>query len=160
MNKVNGNVIQKEVQDREQEQDQEQQTTNGVHIGQGLTEETIKALLENLLSEKLMGLQDTINKVREENNSINSENSILKTNAYMQEVKNLLLENDGADIRFFDFVYDEDIEKVKQNIDILNQLLLERTNMLVNERLNGGYKPQKEEGVDLGSYFNKPSYML
>ena len=114
--------------------------------------EQVQELINNCMGNFKQEMTGTIE-------SLKVENKELKDNKYKLEVNKLLLESKSLDTGFFDFVFNEDIEVVKSNIETLESLLTVKVDKLVNERLNNGYKPPKDEN-NLVNHFKKPKYMV
>lgn len=107
-------------------------------------------------------IKEQMSAFKTEFESIKDENKNLKFDVKKREINELLLNDPNLDTGFFDFVYSDDIEETKQKISILSGMIKDRVKSIadkeVNDRLNGGYKPPKNDGIKLS--FNKPDYML
>lgn len=100
--------------------------------GEENTPNNINKEIQNYIQMELSKLTDQLTNTVEEykNNS-----KALEDEKYKLEVEKLLNESKILDGRFFDFVFDEDIEIVKLKIERLEGLIEEEANRLVEIRL-------------------------
>lgn len=141
------------------------QTTedNIIKSTEGNTEDSIKddeitKKIKEILSSELASFKDDFKSTITE---LQDSSEALKQEKYKMEVEKLLAESKSLDGRFFDFVYADDIDLVKTKIENLENLIEEKANSKVDERLGASvWIPGNNSDMQGLNTFKKPSYMV
>lgn len=127
---------------------------NGEPSNLSINDEMINKLNE-IIGEQMSAFKTEFQSIKELNNNLADENKNLKFDVKKREINELLLNDPNLDTGFFDFVYSDDIEETKQKISILSGMIKDRVKIIadkeVNDRLNGGYKPPKDDDKGLSA---------
>lgn len=121
-------------------------------------DDEITKKIKEILSSELATFKDDFKSTITE---LKDSSEALKQEKYKMEVEKLLAESKSLDGRFFDFVYSDDIELVKTKIENLENLIEEKANSKVDERLNSNvWIPGNNSDMQGLNTFKKPSYMV
>lgn len=122
--------------------------------------------INSIIKEQMSAFKTEFESIKELSKTLGEENKNLKMDLHKREINQLLIDDPNLDSGFYDFIYSDDIEEVKQKISILSGMINDRVKTIadnqVNERLNGGYKPPKGSSLDddIKRTFERPRYMV
>lgn len=121
-------------------------------------DDEITKKIKELLSSELASFKNEFTSTITE---LQDSSEALKQEKYKMEVEKLLAESKSLDGRFFDFVYSDDIELVKTKIENLENLIEEKSNSKVDERIGASsWTPGSNSNTPGIDTYKKPSYMV
>lgn len=125
-------------------------------------ENLLNKQIADIINQKLVEFQSqitgTITSLQENAKTLGDKNKKL-------EIEKLLSESKILDGRFYDFVYADNLDLVKSKIEelenLINQILIERVDLIVNERLGqSSWIPGSNSNFSSSNNFKKPAYMV